>query len=252
MSVLTDIRDTGGTAPIGHIEHTGRTGPLDGPPDRPAAATLTLGADGAPLPSAAELAAQVPAQRVAAVRLAPTADFTALPARELVRLLALVRECSSIGVPVSWSLALDEAQRGLVPRLDHLPAPDRTAVSGEEATALDAWRSREDFGLLYFRKGPGFLSVTDNRPESCRRIILEDPAVTGVFLRALEGCAWEELGRDPQDAAAAADLVDQGLLLRLGDQCVTLPVHMRTWPLGAALLGGTLASAGKKPEEVGH
>jgi hypothetical protein len=215
---------------------------------RPADATLTLGSDGAELPAAGELAALLTRVPVARVRLAEPADFSALPGDEIVRIIALIRECSSIGVRVAWSLILGAEQLDLIPRLDHLPAPDGITVLEKGTLSADEWRSSSTFGLLYFRKGPKFLSVVDQRPESSSRIIMDDPTLMEVFLDALEGRAWAELTRTPQCAAAARDLVDKGLLMRVGDHCVTLPVHMRSWPLGAALLGGTLASAGKKPE----
>ncbi|MDO0924438.1 DUF5825 family protein [Streptomyces sp. TG1A-8] len=217
---------------------------------RPGAATLTLGADGAGLPTAAELTALLSRVPVAGVRLAEPADFPALPDHMLVRLIALIRECSSIGARVTWSLILGADQLDLVPRLDHLPAPGALTVRGEGGAPVGEWRSAGTFGLLYFRKGPAFLSVVDQRPDSRGQVVVDDPAMTDVFLQALEGCAWAEAARTPRHAAAARDLVDAGLLLRVGDQCVTLPVHMRSWPLGAALLGGTLASAGKRTDEV--
>lgn len=215
---------------------------------RPAAATLTLGAGGAELPAATELAALLPRVPVAGVRLAEPADFSALPAHTIARIVALLRECSSTGARASWSLVLGAEQLGLIPRLDHLPAPGTITV-GEDGTPFDGeWRSSGAFGLLYFRKGPKFLSVVDQRPESACRIVMDDPATMDVFLQALEGCAWAEVTRTPQHAAAARDLVDRGLVLRIGDHCVTLPVHMRSWPLGSVLLGGTLAAAGKKSD----
>ncbi|KOV66934.1 DUF5825 family protein [Streptomyces sp. MMG1121] len=216
---------------------------------RPAAATLTLGADGEALPAATELAALLPRVPVAGVRLARPADFSALPGDEIARIIALLRECSSTGARVIWSLVLGARQLDLIPRLDHLPAPETITVAGRGTTSAGEWRSARNFGLLHFRKGPAFLSVVDERPESCDRIIIDDPATTEVFLQGLEGCAWTELTRDPRHAAAARDLAAKGLLLRVGDHAVTLPVHMRAWPLGAALLGGTLASAGKKKDE---
>ncbi|MCX4474585.1 DUF5825 family protein [Micromonospora sp. NBC_01655] len=215
---------------------------------RPASSTLTLGSDWAELPAATELAALLPRVPVAGVRLAEPVDLCALPGHAIVRIIALLRECSSIGARVTWSLILGAEQLDLIPRLDHLPAPDRMTVRGREASAVGPWRSTGNFGLLYFRRGPGFLSVVDQRPESGRRVVLDDPAMVDVFVRGLEGCAWAEVTRNPGHAAAARDLVGDGLVLRLGDHCVTLPVHMRSWPLGAALLGGTLASAGKKPD----
>lgn len=217
---------------------------------RPATVTLTLGAAGAELPVASELAALLPRVPVSGVRLAEPADFSTLPGHAIVRIIALIRECSSIGARVTWSLVLNADQLDLIPRLDHLPVPETITVPRDGAPSVDEWRSAGKFGLLYFRKGPKFLAIVDQRPESGSRLIVDDPAMIEVFLRGLEGCAWAELTRTPRDAAAARELLDRGLLLRVGDHCVTLPVHMRSWPLGAALLGGTLASAGKKSDNT--
>lgn len=217
---------------------------------RPATATLTLGSDGAELPLASELAALLPRVPVAGVRLAGSADFSALPGRAIVRIIALVRECSSIGARVAWSLILGAEQLDLIPRLDHLPAPDAIMVPAKGPLSVGGWRSASKFGLLYFRKGPRFLSVVDQRPESHSRTIVDDPAKIDILRRGLDGCAWADVSGNPRSAAAARELVDRGLVLRVEDHCVTLPVHMRSWPLGAALLGGTLASAGKKSDHT--
>jgi hypothetical protein len=214
---------------------------------RPAAATLTLGSDWAELPVATELAALLPRVPVAGVRLAEPGDFSALPGHAIVRIIALLRECSSIGARVTWSLILGAEQLDLIPRLDHLPAPDGITVPGKGTLSVSEWRSSSSFGLLYFRKGPKFLSVVDQRPESSGRIIVDDAVLIDVFFQGLQGCAWAEVTRNSRCAAAARDLVNKGLVMRVGDHCVTLPVHMRSWPLGAALLRGTLAAAGKKP-----
>jgi hypothetical protein len=210
-------------------------------------ATLTLGSDWAELPVATELATLLPRVPVTGVRLAEPADFSALPGHAIARIIALIRECSSIGARVTWSLILGAGQLDLIPRLDHLPAPDRITVLEKETLSVGEWRSSSNFGLLYFRKGPKFLSVVDQRPESSSRIIVDDPVMIDVFFQGLEGCAWAEVTRNPRCAAAARDLVNKGLVMRVADHCVTLPVHMRSWPVGAALLGGTMASAGKKP-----
>ncbi|OWV11963.1 hypothetical protein B5D80_03375 [Micromonospora wenchangensis] len=228
---IDDLRAPGGPAPAG---------------GRPA--TLTL--DPAELPTSGEFAELLTRVPVGGVRLAEPVDLSALPDRTAARIVALLRECSSIGVPVTWSLVLDAERRHLVRHLDHLPAPVRATVRGSGTTAVDSWRSTRTFGLLHFRRGPGFLAVVDQRQRPVRRLVLDDPTRIDVFLRALPGCPWAELTAGPAEAAAARRLVDDGLLLRLGDHCVTLPVHMRSWPLGAALLGGTLASAGKKRDDA--
>jgi hypothetical protein len=205
---------------------------------RPAALTLTLGSDGAELPVATELAALLPRVPVAGVRLAEPADFSSLPGHAIVRIIALIRECSSIGAQVTWSLILGAEQLDLIPWLDHLPAPDKITVSTKETPAAGKWRSSSNFGIFYFRKGTKFLTVDDRRPESNRRIIVDDPAKVDVFVQGLAGCAWTEFSQKPRYAAAARDLVNEGLVMRVGDHCVTLPVHMRSWPMGVALCTG--------------
>lgn len=216
---------------------------------RPASAALVLRTD-RELPDAAELAALLPRVPVAEVRLAGPADLAAHPERTIVRIIALLRECASVGARVTWSLALGADQLDLIRQLDHLPAPTEVTVLGKRVVA--DWRSTHSFGLLYFRKGPGFLSVIDRRRGRTDRNVLDDPIVVDVLTRALGGCGWADLTTTPERSAAAADLVRDGLILRFGEQCVALPVHMRTWPLGVVLLGGTLAAAGSKdaPERL--
>lgn len=187
-------------------------------------ATLTLGAD---LPLASELGTLLASVPVAGVQLTHPVDFARLPDHAIVRVIALLRECSSIGARVTWSLV-----SGPQKALDHLPAPE----------GRPRWRSASTFGLFYFRRGPGFLSVVDRRAESIGRTTVAEPTMVDAFRQALDGCAWD-------GSAALRRLVQLGLVMRFGDHCVALPVHMRTWPIGAALLGGTLASAGKNPDK---
>ncbi|MDT0264367.1 DUF5825 family protein [Jatrophihabitans lederbergiae] len=216
------------------------------PTGRPASETLTLGAGSEQFPTATELAALLPRVPVREVLLTGTVDISGTDDRTAARAIALVRECSSIGARVTWSLALEPSQLELVRRLDHLPAPERATIIGQRTIPLGEWRSTNHFGLFYFRKGPTFLSVVEQRAESDRRLIVNDPAEIEVLRRGLDGCAWAELAADARQATAAADMVNAGLLLRVGEHCVTLPVHMRSWPIGAKLLTGTLASAGPK------
>ncbi|MGI5478715.1 DUF5825 family protein [Streptomyces lavendofoliae] len=159
----------------------------------------------------------------ARVRLPAPADFSALPDQAIVRIIALLRECSSVGARVIWSLVLGPDQHNLIRQLDQLPAPDTIVGLEEGAPSAVEWRSSSSFGLLYFRKGPKFLSVVDQRAGLGRRVIVDDPATMGVFVQALDGCAWSEVTRTPQSAAVARDLLKKGLFLRVGDQCVTLP-----------------------------
>ncbi|MBP2334751.1 hypothetical protein JOF41_000929 [Saccharothrix coeruleofusca] len=236
---------------IGELRARSAGGPAGG---RPASATLTLGPDWSGLPAVTELAALLSRVPVSEVRLTAPVDFSTLPGHVISRAVALIRECSSIGARVTWSLALSPERLDVVRQLDHLPAPAGIAVHGRGGGAgrVREWRSSAAFGLFYFRRGPGFLSVLDRRSGPTDRTVLVDRTAIEVFSRGLAGCAWDEVTQDSAHAAAVRELVDRGLVLRVGDHCVTLPIHMRSWPIGTVLLGGTLASAGSKdaPERL--
>lgn len=222
------------------------------PGSRAATATLRLNG-GQSLPQAADLAKLLSASPVSQVEVVDPLDLSTDSSETIVRTVAVLRECSSLGASVRWALRTSPGQSGLVSLLDHLPAPQRVELAGGGDQHVTPWRSDSYFGLFYFRRGPGFLSVVDQRPESSRRLVIDDPARMAVFRRCLDGCAWAELATEPGTADAAGDLLKAGLLLCPGGEVsadahlVTLPVHMRTWPIGAKLLTGTLASAGPKP-----
>jgi Family of unknown function (DUF5825) len=185
------------------------------------------------LPSASDLALLLSAAPVRGIRLVEPVDTARLPDLALARVIALLRESASIGVEVVWSLVLDTEHRDLIPRIDHLPTPESITVRGVGPLPLGEWRASRQFGLLHFRRGPGFLSVIDRRPESSSRIVLDDRATMEAFLRCLEPCSWQTLTSDPELAVPAGELLQERLTVRLGDSCVALPVHMRHWPIPA-------------------
>ncbi|MDB5937335.1 MAG: hypothetical protein JWQ01_4679, partial [Massilia sp.] len=211
------------------------------PGSRAATATLRLNG-GQSLPQAADLAKLLSASPVSQVEFVDPLDLSTDSSATIARTVAVLRECSSLGASVRWTLRTAPGQGGLVGLLDHLPAPQRVEFAGGGDQPVTPWRSDSYFGLFYFRRGPGFLSVVDQRPESGRRLVIDDPARMAVFRRCHDGCAWAELATEPGTADAAGDLLKAGLLLRPGDgasadaHLVTLPVHMRTWPIGSKLL----------------
>ncbi|MDF5754395.1 DUF5825 family protein [Spongiactinospora sp. TRM90649] len=135
--------------------------------------------------------------------------------------VAWLRDGLSDGDTPRWRVAgLPEAQ---VPLLLHLPPPE--SADGPH----DRWRSGFRLGLCYYRRGPGFVQVKDVRePERSASFVLDVPELVEVFLRCLRPTRAADV--DP-DAAGA--LLDERLLLRLGDRLVTLPYHMRRWPVPA-------------------
>ncbi|HET9898222.1 MAG TPA: DUF5825 family protein [Streptosporangiaceae bacterium] len=110
----------------------------------------------------------------------------------------------------------------------HLPPPDELA--GRDG-ALDLWRARHRYGMFHFRIGPGFVIVIDKRlDQSASRYVIDDPAMLAVFLDCSH--AIDRLDRmDAGRREAAEILCAEGLLLRLGEVVVTLPIRLRKWPV---------------------
>jgi hypothetical protein len=144
--------------------------------------------------------------------------------------LILLRELQSVGAQVHW--------HGDVENLDpndlvHLPPPEPSATgsSPDRSPAVEWWRLRHQYGLFYYRQGPGFVSVVDRRrPAEAQRYVVHDPDMLDVLRAGLDG---EPMSRHPLPAADAAmdALRDERTVLPFGQLLVTLPCRIRRWPV---------------------
>ncbi|MFI5957436.1 DUF5825 family protein [Cryptosporangium sp. NPDC051539] len=149
--------------------------------------------------------------------------------RETLTAIRLLREAAGLAAAVEWSLETTDA----VPlwQLAHLPPP-RHAV-GLTPDALERWRSNYRYALCYYRRGPGFVVLRDERRGENTPLTIAD-AATVTALEAL---------RDPRpiaslDAAQRGvlpELVDRGLVLRCGDAGLALPWRPSAWPVPCTL-----------------
>jgi hypothetical protein len=137
-----------------------------------------------------------------------------------LRFLRALRQAAADCADVGWQADVPVAENWL---LHHLPPPE-SAVGGLSAGALADWRAAYRPGLCHYRRGPGFLVVSDGRGGA--------PVMT-----TLTGAAAEAFVRYLDvDQAPAADpvfgrLVRMGLILPLGDLALTLPYRIRRWPI---------------------
>jgi hypothetical protein len=121
------------------------------------------------------------------------------------------------GAGLDWRVDLLAAGGRL---LHHLPPP----VSGPDASAVAAWRAAHRPGLCHYRRGPGFLLVSDARGGAAVTTTLAgEPAE--VFTRYLD------VGPAPAADPVFDRLVTLGLILPLGDLALTLPYRIRRWPI---------------------
>ncbi|MDH6139968.1 hypothetical protein P3T35_001968 [Kitasatospora sp. GP30] len=139
--------------------------------------------------------------------------------------LAFLRVCLEEGVAVRWSATacgeLDTAP------LHHLWPP--SGIAGLPTDRWRAWHNAFRYGLCHFRRGPGFITVKDGRAEHDVHLMLDHSDLIAAFLA----------GRTPLPADSltatqrlAVDLLTaESLMYCLGDLLLTLPAHMRRWPV---------------------
>jgi hypothetical protein len=164
-------------------------------------------------------------------RAARIAGFHVLsPSADCAPVLILLRELQSVGAAVRWHGAVDGLD---VNDLVHLPPPE--PLAGESSPNLSRtvewWRLRHQYGLFYYRQGPGFVSVVDRRrPAEAQRYVVHDAAMLDILRAGLNG---EPLTRhDSPGARAAMNLLrEERTVLPFGELLVTLPCRIRRWPV---------------------
>jgi hypothetical protein len=114
--------------------------------------------------------------------------------------------------------------------LHHLPPPAPGDEVPGSAQLLSEWRTEHRPALCYYRLGPGFVQVKDVRTaQRAARFVLDDEVLVDTFTGCLRPRRIGDLTGPQGDAARA--LIEERLLLRIGDWVTTLPSRMRRWPV---------------------
>ncbi|MGW1208882.1 DUF5825 family protein [Streptomyces sp. NPDC002499] len=191
-------------------------GTLDGPPDDPANAVAQLAADG-----------------VQFVQVHEPVDLTDPDGASAVAVLLAIRELTSHGIAVDWTLRMpDPAQWRALSHL-HPPATVFRGSTGEarEELVVTAWRDSFHIAKCGYRRGPGFLEIRDHRWGSFRRLVVNAPRST-AFQGLLDGV--------PVVASASTERVlerhlRENLLHRAGRYLWWTPYRLRRWPLSTTI-----------------
>ncbi|MEV0094635.1 DUF5825 family protein [Streptomyces sp. NPDC050738] len=148
--------------------------------------------------------------------------------RETATAVQFLRECQSHALTVDW---VPDAVRDTAPLL-HLPPP---APQSDEPPALNDWRSRHAYGLLYHRRGPDFVTVMDRRESTASaRFTLSHPALLAAFRTLAEPTPLDDLSATHRKAASV--LAAERLVLLTGGWAVSLPPRLRQWPVPCAAI----------------
>ncbi|MFJ9035316.1 DUF5825 family protein [Streptomyces sp. NPDC102406] len=161
------------------------------------------------------------------------------------RAVQFLRECLSRGLSVTYDAVLPVPAPGPdtynprpeVPRptpgtydlrvLRHLPPP---AEQPGEPPELTIWRADHAYGMLYHRRGPGFITVMDRRERpASARFTLDHPDLLAAFDALHEAMPLAALAPVHQEAAEL--LAAERLALIVDGWAVALPPRLRRWPV---------------------
>jgi len=150
---------------------------------------------------------------------------TTLPTQ---RALVLIRDLTSQGIAVEWTLDCTGVPESL-PNLVHLYPPTELIGAAEHDTGpnsqLTDWRRRFYVCKCVYRMGPGFIQVRDRRAGTLARFTLTDPRYLAAVHRLLPGCPRSALPPD-----VIAPLEAESLALPLGPHLWWAPYRLRRWP----------------------
>ncbi|MEV1020183.1 DUF5825 family protein [Streptomyces sp. NPDC050264] len=157
--------------------------------------------------------------------------------RTTTQAVQFLRECLSHGLRVTYEVARP-APGSEPPRCDpsdpyglrslrHLPPP---AEQAEEAAELTRWRTTHTYGMLYHRRGPGFVTVMDRRERpASARFTLDHPDLLAAFDALHDATPLDAL--TPVSREAAELLAGERLALIVDGWAVALPPRLRRWPV---------------------
>ncbi|MEV5613449.1 DUF5825 family protein [Streptomyces sp. NPDC052225] len=151
--------------------------------------------------------------------------------RAVTQSVQFLRECLGQGLRVTydvrWPLEADAGVTYDVRILRHLPPP---AEHPEEHPELGTWRADHVYGMLYHRRGPGFVTVMDRRERpASARFTLDHPDLLAAFEVLQEAVPLDALSPVHQEATAL--LAEERLALVADGWAVALPPRLRRWPV---------------------
>lgn len=158
------------------------------------------------------------------VELDTVLPFGRSPAGDLA-LLRYLRDATSHAVRLRWRL-------GGLPCFPlhthvHVVAPDG-GVDDDTTAYAASWRASYRYGSFFYRRGPGFVTVKDVRPESePARFTIDEGA--DHFLAMAGAHTLDDLA--PQAQELVDTVAEVGLLLRVDRRLLVLPYRMRHWPV---------------------
>jgi ribosomal peptide maturation radical SAM protein 1 len=173
--------------------------------------------------------ARLAARGVEEVQVPWEVEISDQQAAQSIQFLRFLRDCTAHRVNVKWRGKVGDQAR---PQSFHHLLPP--SVEGSPPEALQAWGKNHAYGQLYWRLGPNFLTIKDMRAGREARFTLDDGPLRDVFTKVLVPQPWDALKGDPEHQEVLESLMEEELVVRLGDWVVALPYQLQHWPIPAS------------------
>lgn len=182
-----------------------------------------------------------------------TVDLDDADGAAAVAALTVIRELTSHGIAVDWTIRMPAGTAGWRP-LSHLHPPaavyadsaedgmarsagDGIAGSAENGIARSAgdgiaaeWRDSFHIAKCGYRLGPGFIEIRDRRTGSFKRLVIRNPHREEAIAPLLRGVRATALSPAVVERYLRADLLHQ-----VGGFVWWTPYRIRRWPLSSTI-----------------
>ncbi|MFE7114579.1 DUF5825 family protein [Streptomyces sp. NPDC057654] len=189
--------------------------------------------------------AELASKGVQFARLPRAVDLTDRHGAAAVTALVTVRELTSFGIAVDWTLRLPEpgAEAGAgtgttvewLP-LSHLHPPTAVFRDDSDASGCPAqdiairWRDSFHAAKCGYRRGPGFIEIRDRRGDSFKRLVIRTSEHDQLIRALLRGLPETDV-----PPSVVARYLPPGLIHRAGRFLWWTPYRIRRWPLSTTI-----------------
>jgi len=147
-----------------------------------------------------------------------------------VAALAVIRELTSHGIAVDWTIRMPAGTAAAWRPLSHLHPP-AAVYAGSAGDGIAAeWRDTFHIAKCGYRLGPGFIEIRDRRTGSFRRLVIRNPHREEAIAPLLRGVRATSLSQSVIDRYLRADLLHQ-----VGRFVWWTPYRIRRWPLSSTI-----------------
>jgi hypothetical protein len=178
-----------------------------------------------PLSAVSSLAAR----SVQFARLRDTVDLADGDGAAAVAALVVIRELTSHGIAVDWTIRMAAGAAGWH-LLSHLYPPAAVRCGRDSDSVTTDWRDSFHAAKCGYRRGPGFLEIRDRRTGTFRRTVIRSARSDQGIAPLLRGMPAAAL-----DETVTRRYLDAGLVHQAGQYVWWTPYLIRRWPLSTTI-----------------